>query len=184
MRHVLYVKTTNTSIAPKNSSRISTPLTRKVEIVKYQHPEGSVSNYSLALSSASLTDLGTRDSTWRSLVSPSLNSGLPDQRVGLDIVQVRLFACFFETPARRRVPFGCLTGDNRKRHKTRKHVSKVKARESTRRDSFVGHNRCGRKHVLEVLYDQALLHEKAHCVLFVLTSNNLSHGCVFLYGLR
>lgn len=84
----------------------------QVEIVKYQHPEGSVSKYSIALSSASLTDLGTRDSRWRSLVSPSLNPGLPAQQVLLDILQVCTvtFFCFLRG-THRRVPFGCVIGN-------------------------------------------------------------------------
>ncbi|CAN0549958.1 unnamed protein product, partial [Ectocarpus sp. 12 AP-2014] len=57
------------------------------EIFKYHHSDGSVSNYSIALGSASLTDLGTKHSRWRSLVCPSLDSTLPPQEVRLDIVQ-------------------------------------------------------------------------------------------------
>ncbi|CAM9729590.1 unnamed protein product [Ectocarpus sp. 6 AP-2014] len=57
------------------------------EIFKCHHSEGSVSNYSIALGSASLTDLGTKHSRWRSLVCPSLDSTLPPQEVRLDIVQ-------------------------------------------------------------------------------------------------
>ncbi|CAM9181313.1 unnamed protein product, partial [Ectocarpus fasciculatus] len=57
------------------------------EIFKYQHSEGSVSNYSIALGSASLTDLGTKHSRWRSLVCPSLDATLPPQEVRLDIEQ-------------------------------------------------------------------------------------------------
>lgn len=57
-------------------------------MVKFQHAEGSVSKYSVALRSASLTDLGTKDSIWRPLVSPRLNPSLPAQEVRLDIAQV------------------------------------------------------------------------------------------------
>ncbi|CAM9624951.1 unnamed protein product, partial [Sphacelaria rigidula] len=59
-----------------------------VEIARTRLPDGeSIARYNIALRSASLMDLSTRESKWRLLVSPSLKPDLPIPEVRLSLVK-------------------------------------------------------------------------------------------------
>lgn len=74
------------------SSPVKTTCRLQVELSKDRYSEGSVSHVNIVLASASLTDLGTKDSRWRSLVSPSQNPVLPRQEVRISIEQVLYYS--------------------------------------------------------------------------------------------